>query len=424
MDKICEDLKTSYNMNLLDNCTPIQQAVFLDEAEKNKNENKGKITLMKLIYNHFRAEKPIISKITGPKTLTVHWSRTYKKLIYVFGESHGRAEPCESECKRGEVFNPESMRCISEKSQKAKKLKSKGVILESYLPIDKYFEKLFLTTDVFIDYFVEVPAYEGIEWYIEDYYADSYLKDVMAQSAACVQVATRVKEKCALIRAHYIDVRRTTRQSLGTRNFIESFNSWRLQEMTNTEMKKKLKEPQFASIIDVMTRSRVDVFDYFMDEYRNSPYNSKEVQRSYIKNDIDNFAVKIIGDAIRRHYFPLNILAKELKSNPTKTLVKNFARELIFPNARIVDPYTLARIFKRFDVDKIHTLERVRDQPVEPRNIIIYAGDNHSNNYRSFFDKLGFVRIAESSETIDEGLSRCLNMENIPQPLFSQNPPL
>lgn len=426
MNKICEDLKTLYNTNVLDSSTPIQQAVFLNEAEKHKNENEGNTTLMKLIYNHFRAEKPNADKISGPKTLSVHWSDKYQKLIYVFGEFHGRKESCRYvRCKRGQVFNPESNICIPEKSTQARELISRGVNLKShtnYLPIDQYFDKLFLNTDVFIDYFVEVPTYGKVEgeWAKKKYYADSYIADVMEQSANCVQAAKRSEEKCALIRAHYIDIRRNTLESFGVRNFLDTF--YYAQEMNIKKMKRKLKEPQFASIIDAMTRSEDEIFEYFMQEYRNSPYNSKELQRSYIKEDIDKFAEKIIRESVNQEYILLNELAQKIQREPTGLVVEQFVNELTSPNARMVDPYTLARIFKRFDVEKSHILERKREQPVEPRNIIIYAGNAHSENYRDFFDEIGFIKLEETQEYNYADDIRCLNMENIHQPLFSQNP--
>jgi hypothetical protein len=63
----------------------------------------------------------------------------------------------------------------------------------------------------------------------------------------------------------------------------------------------------------------------------------------------------------------------------------------------ILDTYLLSRIFKQFDTETDNQdKQRIFDEPSEPSNIIIYAGDNHANRCRRFLEYIGFSLIEQS----------------------------
>jgi hypothetical protein len=112
------------------------------------------------------------------------------------------------------------------------------------------------------------------------------------------------------------------------------------------------------------------------------------------------------------------------------------SEELSYVNSLIVDGYLLGRVFKTFDIDTQDlNKQRPTDEPSEPHNIIIYAGNAHSNNYRRFLEKkLGFITIGcvgkdwrdfpehmtkEDEEKEKPIPANCIDMEDFPQPFFS-----
>ena len=96
-------------------------------------------------------------------------------------------------------------------------------------------------------------------------------------------------------------------------------------------------------------------------------------------------------------------------------------------NSVIADIYTISRIFKKFNMEKIQEkayYNGATDQPERAHNIIIYAGDFHAQTYRKFlkdvlnFDKLEVAGKEEPYDKVGEKLY-CLDMKKI-LPFFSK----
>ena len=86
---ICDKLVNTYNTNVLDdpNIDPDIKKEFFKASAKYRNGDKGRKVLMDLIYNHeYSSNKPTAKFIGGPYTLTVHWSKEYQKMIYIWRE--------------------------------------------------------------------------------------------------------------------------------------------------------------------------------------------------------------------------------------------------------------------------------------------------------------------------------------------------
>ena len=91
----------------------------------------------------------------------------------------------------------------------------------------------------------------------------------------------------------------------------------------------------------------------------------------------------------------------------------------LYINSLVASMYLLARIFKNFDNQD----QSLIDQPSKAHNIIIYAGDKHSELCRKFLNKnIDFKQIADSGikEIIPGDNMHCLNMKTIQQPFFSE----
>ena len=112
-------------------------------------------------------------------------------------------------------------------------------------------------------------------------------------------------------------------------------------------------------------------------------------------------------------------------SNTISSIYKVFGTQVLNFNVIITDAYLLARIFKTFKIDNPDIKQRPTDEPAEPHNIIIYAGNAHSQRYRKFLRSLGF-RVVEESGPLEKQppeaktMKHCVNMTPITQPLFSK----
>ena len=105
---------------------------------------------------------------------------------------------------------------------------------------------------------------------------------------------------------------------------------------------------------------------------------------------------------------------------------------LIDPHVILADFYTLLRIFKIFvmtDMEKAYT--GATDQPSTASNIIIYAGDHHSDRYRRFLKEIGNDPIEKTGQFNNYDLKdvfifsddtlpkNCIDMSRISQPFFN-----
>ena len=100
---------------------------------------------------------------------------------------------------------------------------------------------------------------------------------------------------------------------------------------------------------------------------------------------------------------------------------KDFCDGLVETNAIVQDAYCLCRMFKQFNMNEIETkaYEGATDQPSEAHNIIVYAGDLHSNIYREFLQYLEFENIVEPILNLTKGSKEfCIDAENF-HPFFN-----
>lgn len=131
-----------------------------------------------------------------------------------------------------------------------------------------------------------------------------------------------------------------------------------------------------------------------LEKYMNEKFN--ELDFYYINfNNIRKFM-----NTLSITIFPTKFQAKELN----KYTKYNILAESIF-----MDVYLMARVFRTFDKKEYQYSE-------SPKNIIIYVGYKHSENYREILHKLKFKELFKTKAKYGEF---CIDISKLKQPLFT-----
>ena len=128
MEYLCNYLNTYYNTNICKSLSPTVQKILREIASKNAKNITANIPLIKLVNNLYTISPPTPDYISGPYTLSYHYSKKYHKAIYVFGEAHG----IKNNCNDFPQFRKNSMK------------------------IDDFLSMVFDSTPVFIDFYMEI----------------------------------------------------------------------------------------------------------------------------------------------------------------------------------------------------------------------------------------------------------------------------
>jgi hypothetical protein len=441
MESLCNKLKTFYNANILDEEEEFIKNEFLKVSRENVGNGKGRQTLMNLICNHFDSskQKPDPEFIGGPRTLTVHWSNTYQKMIYIFGEYHSDIIDCDDifdEAKGGEIDKPN-----------AKKMS-----------IEYFLGELIKTTDVFLDIFIEVPVLSNKETrkYHENFLplGESRLSKLFDQFKECIEYPTRGGEKCKLARMHYFDPR-SKEDDIGLSDGNDIIGYFKLEiqyffneathsNLTFDELATKIrsrisKDKNFTIVLNSMCDSSLKNFTNFWispltkNYYINKELNRLEKDDPELKTKIVDYVSKeIIRRAMKERKFFKKVIKNIIVDNTCESYRFCKALELIHDAltniyAGVVDAYILARVFKKFNMNEMKekAYPDVTDQPDRARNIIIYGGDNHSELCRQFLkDILDFDDICSTGERekdldiVSKKDVFCIDMKTIDKPLF------
>jgi len=440
MERLCKELTDTYNTNVIDNKgNKLIAEEFMKISTIHKDSGKGKSVLINLIYNHYSSDVKIPEPlfIGGPANLTVHWSNTHKKIIYIFGEAHTDVMDCH-------IF------------QKGKELQDNREQWDhpnsKLMSAEYFFKQLSITTDSFIDFLIQVPATEiKSKGYHPDFqpytgktknYRISKLFDYFKE---CINYPTRSGKKCHLFRVHYFDAKYNDKNSaFKGANIIASF----LLEVQNIyktvhkksipfAFKKLLEDNQdFVKMferIDSSTGRDMKIFRYLIFQIIGNKYIHKELGKVEDK-EITNLIIDFLQEETRKIIKTYKLLWKThcpiilqfLKSDD-KEFEESFVQvynSLINVNEIVTDVYLLSRLFKVFDLTKMEekAYTGATDQPAKATNVVIYTGDTHADKYRNFIEnKLDFKQIAETGldTTKTYGIyPHCIDMKTIPQPFF------
>jgi len=436
---ICDKLTTTYNTNILDSASDIIKEKFLLTSLTHRDGNEGKKVLMNLICNHFEKDIPMPRFIGGPKNLTVHHSKKYDKMIYIFGEYHSDIVDCDTR------FGNESTKETWDKPNSKK------------MRVEYFLSEFIRTTDVFLDIFIEfpiVPKKEGK--YHKDFKPFRYnfrMNKLLKNFQECLQRDSRT-EVCSLARIHYFDIRVLDKQGIltGSTNIDYFVNklSIILEEFSFSpdSVIKKLKlfmeEPIVKNFMnDYLSQEDEQEFNrIWVQHMYNSYHITKEIERlkkydPKMKDKILHFFEKEIIEKVMKQKNVLNanvkvilILNDNISSILSDRLFVISFRNILISLAQIgaiyADLYTILRIFKTFNMSEMKekAYKQATDQPDKAHNIIIYAGDLHSQVYRKFLKEvLDFDKIEVAGKEEEQGGGEpmyCIDMEPITQPLFSK----
>jgi hypothetical protein len=439
MEKLCKQLINTYNTNVLDNKSKIIGEEFMKISTNYKDTGKGRSVLMNLIYNHFTVQKPKPEYIGSPMDLTVHWSETYEKIIYIFGEHHSDKIDCYKLGLQNRDIDVPGAKIMS---------------------IQYFLKELSRTTDCFIDFLFEVPATEikskGYHVDFDPYAGDKKnfaLSKLFDNFKDCINYITRSDKRCSLSRVHYFDSRYNDKDgSIKGSNIINSFRV-EIQNIRKTKDKSS-----FANLAKKLLKDNsdfVEMLEYISDDDDNiilqflisqttqNTYTHKELERFEHNNSIRLAIERFIEEENkkcmdenkllwRKHTQNVLKFISEDEDKPTsQEFEKSFNLindSLISVNSLVADVYLLSRLFKHFDLTQMQEKGYVgaTDQPTKATNIIIYTGNKHADTYRLFLkNKLDFKQIAETGlKKKDSSYIHCIDMSTIPQPFFNSWPPI
>ena len=428
LEDVCKELIGIYDTNILDNQSEIIQKLFLDISLDNRNNttNPGKKVLMNLICNHYSksVKKPIAEFLGGPKNLTIHWHPIYKKIIYIFGEWHSDIMDCE-------MFKKDAVT----------------------VPVEDYLYDLMLSTDVFLDIYIEFIPYKGGE-YLSEPYITSRIDELFKKFRKCLQYNTRSDASCQLARVHYFDIRdNNIKVNEMEENKINIL--WIRQQIKEilrdngdnkgecvSSLKLLLKKyPKISTLLRELVQDDIKkICEFMKKQLTENPYIKKEldkiIENPELKTEILSFYGELISTEITRIIIYtkkciLNILNYEKESiDVVFDSMKFTSIVLVTTMSYFADVYLLARMFKDFDMSEMEkkAYKGATDQPIRANNIIIYCGNLHAISYRDFLESIGFNQIDHSGNLkerkgnpIPNTPKNCLDMRNIQQPLFSYN---
>lgn len=318
----------------------------------------------------------------------------HDKIIYLFGEYHlpYKEEKCDRE---------------SGSLDKSKRM-------------FQFFNYLFDTTPVPIDFYLETAPTKIVITDKSDIDSIRYLVE------DCVNPN---KEKCQYkcVRIHYVDIR-----------FIDDFPDLDIDE-TNTNIKnillqvkeflkfdtdylrilKKEREKTDCEEIKLYIDSVIKNHKYIYNTYKYEDF--KELYESLydnVKLDVPKEEVKTTFECIREIYRLFSIFIIQGK-NIDRYVIINMIRfqELVKylqsdGNWKLVDAYTLARMFRSFKKDK----NRIS---IAPRNIIFYGGLEHARNMTNILESMGFEKYIFESVLIGEEYPFCIDISGINNKMFN-----
>jgi hypothetical protein len=432
IEKLIEELTNTYDTNILDNQPDIVQKEFLTISLKNNIKGKARAAdeivtsnqvLMQLICNHYdkSVNKPIAEFIGGPRSFSIHWHPRYKKIIYIFGEEHANTMDCETFDKDAYTY-----------------------------PVEDYLYDLMLSTDVFLDIYLEIIPYRNGEYDNNKPYEDGRMLELFKKFKHCLQYNTRHDKHCQLARVHYFDIRGKylktediEEEKINIVWIVRKFRDYIKESAIdfwsgNFSRKFKslvLKYPKIITFLEKLADEDIENVVKFMKEQLEEPLNTKKE----FKIDLDlktlilDFYDKLISYEMKQIIIDLRphilTLLKYNIEQPGEYDIEQTV-EAIYTYTRLAmsyyaDVYLLARVFKNFDMSKMQekAYKGSTDQPIQAHNIIIYCGDTHAINYRDCLLTIGFKDITNlNKDSVKlKRTKNCVDMRNIKQPFFSYN---
>jgi hypothetical protein len=301
VQETCKKLKETYNTHVLNESKPLVHAVYYTESKKALQENNLSKDinkpLMKLISNSMIDSKPKPDFIQGPLTLSMHTSKERGMTVYIFGEYHGAHDDCvdklhnDEKCPKNYVMDSKINKCIPNTSERAKQILYNAQY--KAMPMSEFLQKLFLNTDVFIDFFVEIPPFRGVEYTanVNPWHGwPGHLPKILDTFLPCIQASKReLTEKCNLMRVHYVDIRR---QKIKTDILSTIMETLQENKYKPDKLDSFLEKPEVKKAIKILSKSVVEPGEYkklLLSQIYDNPHVIKQIKKSYMGDEITKF---------------------------------------------------------------------------------------------------------------------------------------
>jgi hypothetical protein len=244
----------------------------------------------------------------------------------------------------------------------------------------------------------------------------SYIMDeTLKKFFNCFSPLKRNDELCKIIRVHSIDMRQgIVDENIKTVISIDIISVLSIvYTMLEKYIDKKINSPTVISyhlktirnsFINDKRDSLLDLLVSQMKEVKEGKgirllFHTKKIQKEYRNSYEKNRIARFINYKIRNIKFireagnQLDILLNSENTVIETTFLEEIKKlKLVIEDMHLLcmDYYALLRIFKEY---KPREKPNVLDHPLKSTNIIIYAGQEHSANYYTFFHSIGFENI-------------------------------
>jgi len=408
---ILDTLKKTYDCNAIN--TDEKTRIGIYSQIQATGEYKSYPTLEKLCINDYdnfnKKSIPTPKFIGGPSCLTVYRSSDHNKTIYVFSEIHQTAMDWDCTNVGGTTFNQNTQ-----------------------MSVEDFLVTLLKTSNVFLDIFIETAPFEKDNKAYPSFYVDGRLTRIHNKLNKCIHSETRSGDNCMAGRTHWIDNRRRP-------NFpFLQINDFKPSELTTIDEKNKIisdikfYEKELLEISKLKDNS--EIYDYASKKIIAYVTNSKQIKKVDVMLglQIQSFLLsELRKDIYANDIYSIIISSKkilEIVEEPVEHInfthlsawITLFRSEIRDFGVIMMDYYTLMRMFKTFKKKK----DQKVDQPIKANNIIIYAGEMHSNRYGRCLQHLGF-KIYEKTGTVTVDRSKepknCINTDSITMPFFKRN---
>jgi hypothetical protein len=428
--------------------------------------------------------KPSAKFIGGPKTLTVHYLSEYQKKIYIFGEHHDNIMDCNTfdnfDKEKDVITSIEDYlyKLITNTDvfidifvEFFSYDKSGEYSIDPYDDDEGRIEKLF---KIFRKCLQKNTRHDEDCKLARIHYID--IRTEIGQkkiSTSIFAYANRIET----IKSHYIihkdilnkiDEIKSKNQNknengylyyfLYTQKFEKEMTKDEILRIWNEDMKKKQKDswakresddksfgdilreeintPYMKKIIfDINTKDDNKYKTYWKQLLRDNEFlkkeNKRHIENPALKDHILTFMNNEMDEIVMRDKKEIQKCLQNIRQNILQNkriynyeLIEyniNLIELLIDPETIILDYYALLRIFTNFNMtnmEKAYT--GATDQPSTANNIIIYAGDYHSDRYRRFLKSIGNDPIEKTGNFLDDTTlpQNCIGMTGITQPFF------
>jgi hypothetical protein len=454
-------------------------------SEQNPNSSgKNREILRQLIKNHYdeSKNKPSAKFIGGPITLTFHYLPEYQKQIYIFGENHDNnidcnkfdnfvkedailiedylyelitntdvfidifaeffaydksgeysTDPYDDEGKIETLFKI-FRKCLQKNTRHDEDCKLARI---HYIDIRTEIGQKKINTSIF--------AYANrIETIKSDYIIHKDILNKIDEINSKTQnknengylyyfIYTQEFEKeiteDEILRIWNEDMEKKQKDAWAKRESDKKSFGDILREEINTPYMKKI-------IFDINTKNNNKYKTYWKQLLTDNEFlkkeNKRHIENPALKDAILTFMNNEMDEIVMRDKKEIQKCLKDIRQNIRQNKLDsnydlidynmNLIELLIDPETIIVDYYALLRIFTNFnmtDMEKAYT--GATDQPSTANNIIIYAGDCHSDRYRRFLKSIGNDPIEKTGNFLEDTTlpQNCINMSDITQPFFN-----